>query len=43
MKYLVATFTNETTADLMQASQDLLDDAAAEDGYESFEDTETGQ
>ena len=28
MKYLVATFTIETTADLMQASQDLLADGA---------------
>ena len=37
MKYLVATFTIETTADLMQASQDLLADGAAEAGFESFE------
>ena len=42
MKYLVATFTIETTADLMQASQDLLADGAAEAGFESFEETETG-
>ena len=42
MKYLVATFTIETTADLMQASQDLLADSAAEAGFESFEETETG-
>ena len=40
MKYLVATFTIETTADLMQASQDLLADGAAEAGFESFEDAE---
>ncbi len=42
MKYLVATFTIETTADLMQASQDLLADGAAEAGFESFEETENG-
>ena len=42
MKYLVATFTIETTADLMQACQDLLADGAAEAGFESFEETETG-
>lgn len=36
MKYLVATFTIETTADLMQASQDLLADGAAEAGFESL-------
>ena len=42
MKYLVATFTFETTADLMQACQDLLADGAAEAGFESFEETETG-
>ena len=42
MKYLVATFTIETTADLMQASQDLLADSAAEAGFESFEETERG-
>lgn len=42
MKYLVATFNIETTADLMQASQDLLADGAAEAGFESFEETETG-
>ena len=42
MKYLVATFNIETTADLMQACQDLLADGAAEAGFESFEETETG-
>lgn len=42
MKYLVATFTIETTADLMQDCQDLLADGAAEVGFESFEETETG-
>ena len=42
MKYLVATFTIETTADLMQACQDLLADGAAEAGFESFEETENG-
>jgi len=42
MKYLVATFSIETTADLMQASRDLLADGAAEAGFESFEETETG-
>lgn len=30
MKYLVATFNIETSADLMQACQDLLADGAAE-------------
>ena len=42
MKYLVATFNIETSADLMQACQDLLADGAAEAGFESFEETETG-
>ena len=42
MKYLVATFNIETSADLMQACQDLLADGAAEAGCESFEETETG-
>ena len=42
MKYLVATFNIETTADLMQACQDLLADGAAEAGFESFEETKTG-
>ena len=42
MKYLVATFNIETTADLLQACQDLLADGAAEAGFESFEETETG-
>ena len=42
MKYLVATFNIETTADLLQSCQDLLADGAAEAGFESFEETETG-
>lgn len=42
MKYLVATFNIETSADLMQTCQDLLADGAAEAGFESFEETETG-
>lgn len=41
MKYLVATFTIETTADLMQASQDLLADGAAEAGFESLKKQKT--
>ncbi len=42
MKYLVANFKIETTADLMQASRELVADGAAEAGFESFEDTEEG-
>lgn len=42
MKYLVATFNIETAPDLMEAARDLLADGAAEAGFESFEETETG-
>ena len=42
MKYLVATFKIEAADDLMQACRDLLADGAAEAGFESFEETETG-
>lgn len=42
MKYLVASFNIETAPDLMEAARDLLADGAAEAGFESFEETETG-
>lgn len=42
MKYLVATFKIETEEGLMQTCRDLLADSAAEAGFESFEDTESG-
>ncbi len=42
MKYLVAKFQIETTADLMQVCRDLLADSAAEAGFESFEENEKG-
>ena len=42
MKYLVATFEITVAADLMQTCRDLLADAAAEAGFESFEDQDSG-
>ena len=42
MKYLVASFNIKTAPDLMEAARDLLADGAAEAGFESFEETETG-
>ncbi len=42
MKYLVANFKIETTADLLQVCRELLADSAASVGFESFEDTEVG-
>ena len=42
MKYLVANFKIETTADLLQTCRELLADSAANVGFESFEDTEEG-
>ena len=42
MKYLVATFKIETEEGLMQTCRDLLADSAAEAGFESFEDIDSG-
>ncbi len=42
MKYLVATFEINANAELMQVCRDLLADSAAEAGFESFEETQTG-
>lgn len=42
MKYIVATFNIEAATDLMQVCRDLLADGAAEAGFESFEETESG-
>ncbi|SEQ36082.1 MULTISPECIES: 50S ribosomal protein L11 methyltransferase [Segatella] len=42
MKYQVATFQIECEDSLMETAQDLLADAAAEAGFESFEPTELG-
>lgn len=42
MEYLEATFTVTCPDSLLQTARDLLADAAAEAGFESFEDTEHG-
>ena len=42
MEYLEATFRVTCTDSLLQTARDLLADAAAEAGFESFEDTENG-
>lgn len=42
MDYLVATFVIKGNEDLLQTARDLLADAAAEAGFESFEDTPDG-
>ena len=42
MKYLVATFTLKCESDMLQIARDLMADAAAEAGFESFEDTDQG-
>lgn len=42
MKYIVATFTITCPDELLQTARDLIADAAAEVGFESFEDTPQG-
>lgn len=42
MEYLAATFTISCPDGLMQTARDLLADASAEAGFESFEDTDNG-
>lgn len=42
MKYLVAKFKIATSEDLLQVCKDLLADSAAEEGFESFEETQEG-
>ncbi len=42
MEYLVSDFTISCPTGLMQAARDLLADTAAEAGFESFEDTDSG-
>ena len=42
MEYLEAQFTIACSANLLQTARDLLADAAAEAGFESFEETAEG-